>query len=73
MGLDTSRVGRQKGRTHGRAGLRHKQGRVVHLVKSWLTVVDGLAVLRVQQKPAQHQRMVLCCNVPYGEEVAQAL
>ena len=57
----------------GRAIHLYKWSTCVYLIQGWLTVIDGLAVLRVQQEPTQHQGVVLCCHIPYGEEVPQAL
>ena len=57
----------------GRAGQGNSIRQSVYLIQSWLTVIDGLAVLSIEQEPAQHQGVVLCCHIPDGEEVAQAL
>ena len=64
---------RQSTAGQGRAIHLYKWSTCVYLIQGWLTVIDGLAVLRVQQEPTQHQGVVLCCHIPYGEEVPQAL
>ena len=61
-----------KGRAGQGLGCKIKSG-APYLIQGSEIVVDCLPVLGVEQEPAQHLRMVLCNDVPDGEEVAQTL